>query len=349
MTLRPMLRAEAPRPAGLDAPALARLRRLAREEDAGAPISASVAVLAARGLFDAPPDARTLARVAGANLSAARLLEGHANALRLVELYGLPARRARVRALVAEGARLGVWGVDGHEPLRVAADRLSGGKIFASGLGTVTHAVVSVGGGAATRLALVAAGDPERQDAARWDMPGMRATRSGAYDFTGVALADGDWLGGPGDYFIEPHFVGGVWRIAALQAGATLGLLDAAAEALGAAGRMGAEAQAARLGTALARALAGLALATPAPDDADPEAAVARAIAARLETEAAGLAAIAAVEQSLGLQHFAPGSETHRMARDLAVYMRQAARDALLLRMSARAFGEGRSAWDLVP
>ena len=38
---------------------------------------------------------------------------------------------------------------------------------------------------------------------------------------------------------------------------------------------------------------------------------------------------IAAVERSVGLAHFARGSDTGRIARDLATYCRQVARDAM--------------------
>ena len=69
------------------------------------------------------------------------------------------------------------------------------------------------------------------------------------------------------------------------------------------------------------------------------EDAVSLSISARLFTEEAALAAIHAVEQSLGLRHFAQGSPTGRMARDLSVYLRQAARDALLQRAADHVLG----------
>ncbi len=171
----------------------------------------------------------------------------------------------------------------------------------------------------------------------------MRATVSGDVDLTGRAPR---WLGGPGDYFTEPHFLGGVWRIAALQLGGTLGLLAAARDALSGAGRLGAEAQVARLAPLVARAMAAFGLVEQAAavaagpgGQADPDRAVTLSLQARLLTEDLAQDAVAAVERSVGLAHFAARSETGRIARDLATYCRQAARDAFEQRAGATALG----------
>lgn len=294
--------------------------------------------------------ARALMQVGAANLSIGRLWEGHINALRLIRLYGSAALQRSVEAQIADGALLGVWGADGPVPVTMdgTGARLEGAKRFASGLGTVSHALVPVGSDAGVRLALVDVRDPSRADASCWDMQGMLATASGSYDFSGLAVQD--WVGEPDDYLKEPHFAGGVWRIAALQAGAAIGLLDQAAAALRALGRMEAEAQQARLMAVLMRAWAGAALAERAAQASgdtslEAEQIVTTSIAARLFTEDVGLDAIRAVEQSVGLRHFESGSETGRMARDLAVYLRQAARDAFLQRAARQALGQEGRAW----
>jgi alkylation response protein AidB-like acyl-CoA dehydrogenase len=115
-------------------------------------------------------------------------------------------------------------------------------------------------------------------------------------------------------------------------------------------GRMQAEQQKARLMTVLMRAWAGVALvdrAAVASSDRKfvPEQIVSNSIAARLYTEEVGLDAIRAVEQSLGVQHFTESSETGRLARDLSVYLRQAARDAFLQRSAEFALGQSDNAW----
>ncbi len=340
-----------------------KLRANAAREDRGQSLAASVGLLRQAGALadsgQAHParTARLLARVAGANLSAARLLEGHVNVLRLIAAHGSAAQAAEVAQLVQDGAFLGVWGADSEVPVRLddGAGILHGHKVYASGLGVVTHALVSVGTEEGTRLGLLDVRDTRRQDSAAWDMPGMRATRSGRFDFTGLRGEDAMWIGPPGSFTAEPTFIGGVWRIAALQLGGAVGLLDCASARLAELGRLEAEAQMIRLAPLAMRALAAERLVTRAADfaesgaaRAEPERAVALSASARLLTEDLGLQTIAAAEQSLGLMHFRGDSESGRMARDLAVYMRQAARDALVLRAGGHLL-RAQSLWEMMP
>ena len=328
------------------------LREAAGPEDRGeAGIAASVARLAAARhlLADPVPPGVLFGRLvalAEANLPLARLYEGHVNALRLVATLGEPARVAEARALAAGGALLGVWGAEGEVPLAVHGDRVVGGKRFASGLGVVGHAVVTLGEGAAVRLALLDVSDPSRHRPGTWRKTGMRATALGDFDASGMAASALRWIGPPGAYLEEPGFVGGTWRIAAVSLGGTLGLLRAAADHLAAAGRLGAEAQVARLAPVLTRALAAGAFVRAAAEVAegqaghrDPERAAALSAQARLLTEEVGQDAVAAVERSVGLAHFDEDAPTGRIARDLATYLRQAARDAFLQRAGAWALG----------
>ena len=353
----------APRPADGDQPVSILLsqdlRTAAAEEERGdRPIARSIdllrdaELLLVDGASDPARTARALMRVGAANLSVGRLWEGHINALRLIQLYGTGELKKSLPRRIAMGAFLGVWGADGDVPLTCEASdgHLCGRKNFASGLGTVTHAIVTVNSGPEVRLALVDVTDTKRADPSIWNMQGMQATASGTYDFTDLSDDRIEWVGGPGDYLQEPHFVGGVWRIAALQAGATAGLLDVAATELRAADRMQSEAQKARLMNVLMQVWAGMALVERAADaGVDRHVAkddlVAASIAARLFTEETALHAIRAVEQSIGLRHFSAGSETGRMARDLSVYLRQAARDAFLQRAAQTALGREYRIW----
>lgn len=338
-----------------------KLARAAPEEDMGnRPIALSVELLrSARLLTDdgSTQPARTataLMRVGAVNLSVGRLWEGHVNALRLVNLYGSHRLKDVVFRLIEQGAFLGVWGADGDVPVtcNTTGEQLSGIKNFASGLGTVSHAVVTINSGPEVRLALVDVSDQKRAAPLAWNMEGMKATASGTFDFTNLPMESVRWIGEPGDYLKEPHFVGGVWRIAALQVGAAVGLLNCAASQLRSRGRMDAEAQKSRLMTALMRAWGGISLVERAANatlnpDTGVELIVGTSISARLLTEEIGLNAIRAVEQSIGLQHFSAGSETGRLARDLSVYLRQAARDALLQRAANVALGEEDNTWGI--
>ena len=287
-----------------------------------------------------------LVAVAESNLAAARLFEGHVNAIRLVRTLGNRDVHDQIRCDVDGGILLGVWGAEGGIPLSVSGNVLTGGKRFASGLGAVGKAVVTVGQGDTVRLALLDVSDSGRHQPATWRKTGMRATVSGDFDATGMPAAALSWFGAPGQYLAEPGFIGGVWRIAAVQVGGTLGLLRAASDHLQGLGRLMAEPQVARLAPILTRALAASELVRCAAACAEgpsgqqePERAASLSAQARLLTEDVGLDAIAAVERSVGLPHFDEESTTGRIARDLATYMRQAARDALLQRAGSWALG----------
>jgi alkylation response protein AidB-like acyl-CoA dehydrogenase len=333
-----------------------------REEAGTADIARSVALLRRAGwLLDdgaAAPEltAARLRRVGAANLPVGRLFEGHINALYLARIHGDASAAERVNSLVKQGAFLGVWGADGAVPVGLSPDgaTLVGQKNFASGLGTVSHAVVTVCSGPDVRLALVGVRDATRSDPSVWTMQGMRATASGCYDFNGIPVADILWLGAPGDYLTEPHFVGGVWRIAALQIGGALGLLAEAADILRARDRLAAPAQMARLSAVVIQSLGASALVTRAAIAAAPKAvqtpdqAAAISAAARLLTEEVALDAIRTVEQCLGLGHFEEASATNRKARDLAVYLRQAARDAFQTRVGEACFAQEGRLWTLI-
>ena len=306
----------------------AKLCEAASEEDRGRSLDASLDAVRASGILDERrpvPLARLLVAVAEANLPVARLVEGHVNAVHLIDLYAPGA--------LPQGGLLGVWGADGDDPVQMQDGALRGSKRYASGLGLVTHALVTVAEAGACRLALVDVADTDRHRPGTWDMLGMHATASGDIDLTGLAPL---WIGPPDAYHREPSFVGGVWRIAALQLGGTLGLLAAARDHLADLDRLAAEAQVARLAGPLSRAMAAFGLvekaatvAEGAEGAADPDRAVALSIQARLLTEDLAQDAVAAVERSVGLAHFAHGSQTGRIARDLATYCRQAARDAM--------------------
>ena len=331
----------------------ARVAAAARQEDLGkAHISHSFAELQRAGFLAdkiIPTDAllRRLVTVAEANLPLGRLFEGHVNALALVERFGDDRAKREAASACARGLLFGVWGAEGATPLRLEHGALVGGKRFASGLGTVGLAVVTLGQGDRVRLALLDVTDPSRHSHNTWTKIGMRATASGDFEATGLPAASLTWIGRPGQYLEEPGFIGGVWRIAALQLGGTLGLLRAAANDLSRLDRLGSEQQVARLSPVLTRALAAggfverAAHVAEGPEgQSDPEGAACLSAQARLLTEDIGQDAIAAVERSVGLQHFDEASDTGRMARDLATYMRQAGRDALLQRAGRWALGQ---------
>ncbi|MGR3512119.1 MAG: acyl-CoA dehydrogenase [Paracoccaceae bacterium] len=296
------------------------------DEQSGASLKSSVEELLRDGRVDGTSvqgSCDLLLSLAETDLSLARLIEGHVNAAQLIARFG---------GEVPTGL-LGVWGADSPRPASFDGQQLFGVKQYASGLGIVEHAIVSVATDEGVRLSLVRADDAARHDPTPWRMTGMQATVSGHFTLDGLRP---HWLGPPDAYFHEPYFLGGVWRIAALQTGGTLGLLTAARDYLAEIDRLDADAQVARLAPLFGRTFAARGLVERAAHVAegaegrdDPDRAVALSVMARLVTEDLAQDAIKAVERSLGLSHFEDGSPTGAKARDLAVYCRQVARDAL--------------------
>ncbi|RIX98178.1 acyl-CoA dehydrogenase [Aureimonas flava] len=289
---------------------------------------------------------KVLSAIGGRDLSAARLLEGHLNSLQLVALYGDAGQQARVLEAVRGGGLLGVWGADALVPLRfekgaVRPRRLEGAKRYASGAGTVGLAIVPVDEDGALHLLLLDTGDATRVDLSSWDHRGMRATASGTYDFTGMEVGSGDVLGQPDDYRREPFFVGGIWRCAAAQLGAIEAIVAGMTRELFGSGRDAHPLQMARIGEAIREARtarlwvedAAKQVETCAPDmqKADIDRVVAYSAYARLATEAAAMKVIDLAERAIGLGSFAIGHPVEALTRDLAVYIRQANPDAVLL------------------
>ncbi len=287
---------------------------------------------AAGGTQDAFDALRAIAR---ANLSVARLFEGHMNAVKLVTLYANERLREETFSAVRDGALLGVWGADNPgEPLAydAASGRLHGAKRFASGLGLVNHAIVSVAGEDGPQLLVVPTGDGQRSDASGWHMGGMRATQSGRYDFDGLAIEPHQELGRPGDYLREPFFEGGIWRYCAAHLGAAEALYRAMRTELVARGRADDPHQQRRLvDAAIATETARLWILRAAraveANRAKPETA-ALSLLARAVTERSCRIVMENVEQALGMGAHIAGSPVERIGRDLSLFLCQAAPDA---------------------
>ncbi|MCF3934552.1 acyl-CoA dehydrogenase [Acuticoccus sp. M5D2P5] len=302
------------------------------------------------GLGTAPDGALAclalLRELGAANLSLARLVEGHINAVKLIALYGASEAREPAFEAVRAGALLGVWGADGASPARLRADGdrfvLAGGKRYASGLGSVTLALVTAAmeDQEGPQLVLVPADDPARADPAAWRQSGMRATLSGTYDLEGLPVAVEARIGEPGDFLREPAFEGGVWRYCAAHLGGAEALYGLLVQALRRRGRANDPHQERRISDA-ARAcetarlwIESAARRVEAEGTCpDPEGAAAYALMAREATEEACLTVIDRVERGLGMMAFEHG-DIERIRRDLSLFLRQAAPDAKRARIA---------------
>ena len=298
---------------------------------------------------------RTLLRVGAADLSAGRILEGHVNAVQLAFLHGSTAQRRTLAADVRSGAVAGVWNAEAppahaltldRTPLPGAPGRLAGGKIHCSGLGIVTRPVVTARtpDGAVWMLAPRLTEAPPH-DLSGWTVRGMRASATGVIDLDGREVGVEDVVGGPGDYYRAPHFRGGAWRFAAVQAGALLRLASLMRQDLVARRRDGDPHQRARVGAVtLAAETAELWVTRAAALSAEPdagEAFEAYVNLARTAVERACVDAMREIDRALGLAAFTRPHPVERVARDLATYLRQPFPDAALDDAAAYANAHG--------
>lgn len=279
-----------------------------------------------------------LRRIGRASLSVGRIVEGHANALRLIQLYGTSEQQSEFKSVAAQGGVFGVWGAEGRDPVTFSATqgesgKLSGYKMFCSGLGLLSVAIVTVQTDLGSLMLLARVDDPEREDNSVWTVSGMKATASGRYDLTGVAA---DILGQPGDFLREPHFEGGIWRYCALHCGGLEALAEEVRQHLLKRGqseqpqqaerlaRMVLLAQAARLWVEASSAAVERAAMTDADDVAS---AVTLGLLAREAVESACLDGIAMTERAMGTAAFIASSDVDRIRRDLGFFLRQASLD----------------------
>lgn len=286
------------------------------------------------GALDAFDALRELGRV---NLSVARLFEGHMNAIKLLTLYASPRLMDETAELIRRGTLLGVWGAD--DPANPVKFEIAGGVIalqgakrFASGLGLVGCALITASGTDRDQMILVPTDDAARADSSGWQMSGMRATRSGTYDFDGVRLSRHKLVGKPGDMLREPWFEGGIWRYCAAHLGAAETLHSEMCKSLIARGRHEESNQRQRIATSAAaietmRLWLTQCVVTLEAADASPRQA-ALSLFAREVTENECRKIIALVEQSLGMAAFVEGTTIERMRRDLSVFLCQARPDA---------------------
>ncbi|WP_341987863.1 acyl-CoA dehydrogenase family protein [Azorhizobium sp. AG788] len=287
--------------------------------------------------------ARALRLIGWASLPLGRLYEGHVNALALIQRFGTPEQIGSAAESVREGKLYGVWNTESTDaPLRIEPDsvgfRLRGGKTFASGAGFVACPLVTArisDGPPLMILPPLGARDlHQRADMTAWRAHGMRASASGAFDFSGLAVTEKDIVGAPGDYHAQPHFSGGAWRFLAVQLGGIERLVDEARGHLRSVGRDSDPHQVARMAQAAAAAETARLWVDHASERAEQVADGAGTIAyvnlARGVVERAGLDVLELVHRSVGLPCFQRSHPIERISRDLATYLRQPAPDRAL-------------------
>jgi alkylation response protein AidB-like acyl-CoA dehydrogenase len=283
-----------------------------------------------------------LRSIGSGSLPLGRLFEGHVNAVELVVRYGDHQRVELVAEEARAGKMLGVWNTDDSNGLRLihrhGRSWLEGRKVLASGAGHIERPLVTATDENGRRLiVLPKLRALDRADFSRWTAHGMRASATGAVDFTGIEIAPLEIVGSEGDYERQPWFSAGAWRFAAVHLGGMERLFDLLRRHLQETNRGQDPHQAARLGrAAMAIETARLWVAQAASiaeaplGSRAPEQLVAYVNLARLAVEAAALDLMQLVQRSVGLQAFLRPNPIERISRDLATYLRQPGPDRAL-------------------
>jgi alkylation response protein AidB-like acyl-CoA dehydrogenase len=283
-----------------------------------------------------------LRSIGSGSLPLGRLFEGHVNTLELVLRYGDQEQVDLVAEEARAGKLFGVWNTDDANGLRLihryGRSWLEGRKVLASGAGHIERPLVTATDENGRRLIVMPRlGTPDRADFSRWTAQGMRASATGAVDFTGVEIEPIEIVGAEGDYERQPWFSAGAWRFAAVHLGGMERLFDLLRRHLQETDRGKDPHQAARLGrAAMAVETARLWVAQAASSTEAPlgsrgaEQVVAYVNLARLAVEAAALDLMQLVQRSVGLQAFMRPNPIERISRDLATYLRQPGPDRAL-------------------
>ena len=274
----------------------------------------------------------TVLRLLGsADLSVARLFEGHVNAVSLVARYGEPIQLQALSQRIAGGGLSAVWGADDARGLQLVGGQvltLQGRKILASGAGFVTDPLVTAKTDNGQVMCLLQLGMNEKVDLTGWNALGMRSTATGAIELSGVKVSSRNLIGSAGDFIRQPYFSGGAWRFCAAHVGATERLVDLFRDHLVARHRGEDPYQLQRLAQCIASAKtsrhwveeASRRLST---EETDAGNVVAFANLTRMVTERCALDVIELVQRGVGLTSFVRPHPIERISRDLATYLRQ--------------------------
>jgi hypothetical protein len=302
---------------------------------------------AARAGATVTPEWELLRRVAAADSSVGRILDGHLNAVERLEVAAEPELRERELARIEAGAIFGVWGADPGpgegEPARLRGSFdgglvLRGVKTFCSGAGGVAAALVMVGSddGQPPRLALVDCAEVEI-DRSWYRAAGLRASESHRVVFQGARVLG--LLGEPGELARDPWFSRDAMRTAASWAGMVEAAAAAALTELAArrADEPLAQLAAGRIEALLGTVEAWLERAAYAADtEREPRR---TGVAMRAEIDRAAKALLEVAAAACGSHQFVTGGPLDRARRDLETFLLQHRLEPLLAKLGAARLG----------
>ncbi len=295
-----------------------------------------------------------LQQIGRGNLAVGRIYEGHINALQLIQTFGTAAQIKQYANDVRDRNKVfGVWNAEAGDgvkliPLGNGRYRLEGSKTFCSGVGCVDRPFVN---GALPdgrwQMCIVPMDEVVTlSDSTWWQPSGMKATASYKVDFSSVELDERSLIGQPDDYHRQPWLSGGAIRFAAVQLGGAEALFNTTRQYLHDLKRTTDPYQEVRLGQmAIALESGNLWLQGAAarfsqhssifggdPSKAQPEAdrLVAYANMVRTAIEQICMDMMQLCERSIGTRGLLPPYPMERIIRDLTLYLRQPAFDAVL-------------------
>ncbi|MET1045795.1 MAG: acyl-CoA dehydrogenase family protein [Hyphomicrobium sp.] len=278
--------------------------------------------------------------IGGADLSVARLFEGHVNAVMLVSRYGTPHQIEALAESVRKGSLSGVWGAEDAAGLRReslgSSWKLIGTKIFASGAGSVSRPLITVATPSGPVLYLLDFDASKRADYSGWTPLGMKASASGTVDLTSIVVSRSEQIGDAGDYMRQPFFSGGAWRFCAVHLGAMERLAALYCEHLRQRGRDRDPYQLERVARCTAACGTTLFWVEEASrrfgdECLEPAGVVAFSNLTRMVTERAALDVLEHVQRGIGLSAFMRPHPIERICRDLATYLRQPVPDLAMM------------------
>ena len=299
------------------------------------------------------------------NLVVGRVFEGHYNALLLIKLFGTNEQFKKYAADVTEKNKIfGVWNTEAadgarFEPIGGGKFRMTGAKIFATGVDYVERPIVNgaLPDGGWQMCVVPMEKVKTKTDASWWNPLGMKSSRSFRVDFTGVEVGEKDFIGAANDYYRQPYFSGGAIRFAAVQLGGAEAIFDLTREYLQKLNRADDPYQKMRLGEMAIRIESGsLWLAGAAkklneyernPNDERGEKFLIYAAMMRTAIEQICQDVMLFCERSIGARGLNKPFHFERIIRDLTIYLRQPAPDAALAEVGGFVLKNATNADDL--
>lgn len=167
------------------------------------------------------------------NLSVGRIVEGHLNAILLINIYGNPEHTKKYFECAENGSLFGIWNTEiPTEGLKLKKKGddfyLKGIKSFCSGGLNLDFAVVTAQRFRKGQMLLIDINENGhlQEDWSLWNPIGMRASASCRIDFSGTPIMEKQFLGQPNDFYKEPHFSWGGVRFSAVQLGGAQSIFD---------------------------------------------------------------------------------------------------------------------------